>query len=60
MESYVIVIVLSIILFHVFAMGHIIYKILKLGIRFNSMWIWIVLFVPVFGPVFYFTGKKAR
>ena len=60
MKSIFVLMVLAILLFHVFTMGHVIYKIFKLGIKFNSMWIWIVLFVPLFGPLFYFTGKKER
>jgi hypothetical protein len=60
MEHIFVLMVLAISLLHAFTMGHVIYKIFKLRTKFNTMWIWIVWFVPVFGPLFYFTGKKER
>jgi hypothetical protein len=58
MKTIFILIALLVLLLHVFTMGHIIYKIVRLGIKFNTVWIWVILFVPVFGPILYFTGRK--
>jgi hypothetical protein len=36
----------------------VIYRIFKLGTKFKTYWIWIVLFLPVIGAIFYFQRKR--
>jgi len=47
-------------LLHVIALSHIIYMIFKTKTKFNCFWIWIVILIPIIGPIIYFNSKKIK
>jgi hypothetical protein len=50
-------IILSIVSLYVFT-NISIYKEIKQGNKFNPVWLWVVFFLPLLGPVIYLFSKK--
>lgn len=60
MEKYLAIIFGSLLItIQLWAIADVIYRIFKFGRRFKTYWIWVVIMLPLIGPMIYFQRKKS-
>ena len=46
------------VIIQLWAIIDVIYRIFKFGRKLKTYWIWVILFLPVLGPIIYFQWKR--
>ncbi len=60
MEKYLVIIFGTLVIaLQLWAIIDVIYRIFKFGSRLKTYWIWVVILLPLIGPIIYFQRKKS-